>query len=116
MCAKEECIELVKRLVDWKIKYRDITCYTNAGWENRWRELSIITEDATALRLNENAKADDALYTKVKFPEVDSRISYDELLRAVETRYPGETRHETALRYIKERERSHGTGRSDSDN
>lgn len=29
---------------------------------------------------------------------------YDELLFAVETKYPGETRHQTALRYIKERE------------
>lgn len=31
---------------------------------------------------------------------------YDELIAAVESKYEGESRHETALRYIKERERS----------
>jgi hypothetical protein len=30
---------------------------------------------------------------------------YNELLYAVATKHPGETRHETALRYIRERER-----------
>jgi hypothetical protein len=29
---------------------------------------------------------------------------YNELLFAVESKYPNETRHETALRYIRERE------------
>lgn len=29
---------------------------------------------------------------------------YDELIRAVESKFPGETRHETALRYIRDRE------------
>jgi len=29
------------------------------------------------------------------------RENYDELIQAVETKYPDETRHETALRYIK---------------
>jgi hypothetical protein len=29
---------------------------------------------------------------------------YDELLQAVETKYPGQTRHETALNYIKQAE------------
>ena len=32
--------------------------------------------------------------------------NYTELLMAVESKYPGETRHDTALRYIKEAERS----------
>lgn len=31
---------------------------------------------------------------------------YDELIAAVESKYEGESRHETALRYIKEREHS----------
>jgi hypothetical protein len=31
---------------------------------------------------------------------------YRELIHAVESKFPGETRHETALRYIQERERS----------
>lgn len=32
--------------------------------------------------------------------------SYDELIYAVGKKYPGETRHQTALRYIREREQS----------
>lgn len=31
---------------------------------------------------------------------------YDRLIMAVESKFPGETRHETALRYIKDRENS----------
>lgn len=37
-------------------------------------------------------------------PAVDVREKYDELLFAVAQKHRGETRHETALRYIKERE------------
>ena len=33
------------------------------------------------------------------------RAQYLELIHAVASKYPGETRHETALRYITERER-----------
>ena len=31
--------------------------------------------------------------------------NYNKLIMAVESKYPNETRHETALRYIKEREK-----------
>ena len=34
--------------------------------------------------------------------EIDRK--YDELIMAVQSKFPGETRHETALRYIKDRE------------
>ena len=34
----------------------------------------------------------------------EAKTKYNELLFAVETKFPDETRHETALRYIKERE------------
>ena len=41
-------------------------------------------------------------------PRVESRtdvsVKYQELLYAVETKHPGETRHETALRYIRQAE------------
>lgn len=33
----------------------------------------------------------------------DLKMRYDELLYAVATKVPGESRHETALRYIRER-------------
>ena len=37
--------------------------------------------------------------------------SYLELIYAVQTKYPNETRHETALKYIREREmQTSGTG------
>lgn len=35
---------------------------------------------------------------------------YDELIMAVESKYKGETRHETALRYIKQFENCIDTG------
>ena len=38
---------------------------------------------------------------------IDSRITslYNELIMEVTQKFPGETRHETALKYIRERER-----------
>lgn len=43
--------------------------------------------------------------TYIPWREVDKwRTLYHELLYAVETKHEGETRHETALRYIRERE------------
>ncbi len=38
--------------------------------------------------------------------------NYMELLMAVETKCPNETRHETALRYIHQREEHKGCGKS----
>ena len=37
-----------------------------------------------------------------------AREQYDELLLAVVNKYEGETRHQTALRYIREREQNQG--------
>ena len=34
----------------------------------------------------------------------DTQAKYDELLYAVAKKYPGESRHDTALRYIRDRE------------
>lgn len=39
----------------------------------------------------------------------DIRSKYDELIYAVESAFPNETRHETALRYIREAETSSGS-------
>lgn len=41
---------------------------------------------------------------KVKPERKDLHLKYDELIMAVENKYPNESRHETALRYIEERE------------
>ncbi len=50
----------------------------------------------------------DAQLGDLTFLEVfqkDEKTKYDELLLAVQKKYPNETRHETALRYIREREK-----------
>lgn len=41
----------------------------------------------------------------------DLEMRYDELIYAVQSKHPNETRHETALRYIREREKQEGTGK-----
>lgn len=38
------------------------------------------------------------------FRAIETQRLYNELLMAVERKFPGESRHETALRYIKEAE------------
>lgn len=43
------------------------------------------------------------------------RSKYNELIYAVAQKYPDENRHETALRYIKEREENKETGESKSE-
>ena len=43
---------------------------------------------------------------RVKYKELCA--NYEELIMAVSNKYPGETRHQTALRYIREREQSVG--------
>ena len=42
-------------------------------------------------------------------------MAYHELIYAVSEKYPGETRHETALRYIREAEKSAGPEKEDRD-
>jgi len=48
-------------------------------------------------------------------PDDELGRKYNELLYAVENKFPGETRHETALRYITQREAqsSNGPGQSE---
>ena len=46
--------------------------------------------------------------TRRKAPSKQWRSEYYQLIMAVETKFPGETRHETALRYIREAEMGHG--------
>lgn len=46
--------------------------------------------------------------TWIRFEDVDNILSkYFELLYAIETKVPNETRHQTALRYIKETQNRH---------
>jgi|JI10StandDraft_1071094.scaffolds.fasta_scaffold101188_8 hypothetical protein len=53
-------------------------------------------------------------YEKKKYVRADkteaTEARYNELLLAVSNKYPGETRHETALRYIRERETPNNDG------
>ena len=52
----------------------------------------------------ENAEQFDALMTEMLDENHKLQQLYDELLYAVETVVPGESRHETALRYIRQAE------------
>lgn len=52
-----------------------------------------------------NITQDSQSVTYTPFAELESvRTKYNELLLSVENKHEGETRHETALRYIRERE------------
>lgn len=44
--------------------------------------------------------------------ELPAQAKYDELIYAVASKFPGETRHQTALRYIREREQPSNYGAS----
>ena len=65
------------------------------------------------------AEADQTIQQlKTKLAESDARVvKYDELLLQVENKHPNESRHETALRYIRQAEnKSHqscGAGKSE---
>jgi hypothetical protein len=73
---------------------------TNCG-KFRGKTLQDILIDLEKIKesINEYIKYDQPNETKTKYEE-----KYNELLYAVGTKYPNETRHETALRYIKEAE------------
>ena len=46
---------------------------------------------------------------KLKTQRADYKALYEELLLAVHSTFPGETRHQTALRYIREAEQAANT-------
>lgn len=52
----------------------------------------------------------------IRFSVSDVSAKYNELLYSVAQKFPGESRHETALRYIREREQRAGETGSDKQN
>lgn len=52
----------------------------------------------------------DALIAELDRGEPLATTKYDELILAVHSKFPGESRHETALRYIRERENAKSQG------
>lgn len=46
----------------------------------------------------------------------DISVKYNELIFAVGNKYPNETRHETALKYIRRAEKSDGVARTEKRN
>lgn len=88
--------------VDWDILYQSISlklmqmCVNDSQDENGWRKSNIIVE---YLRSTQSQW----LHPK---PAIDPEIKdkYYELLHAVENKFPGETRHQTALRHVKQGE------------
>lgn len=65
-----------------------------------WSEYDILS---IKLNIGHRVKEGDLLYTTPQ-PAPHVQEKYNELLFAVANKYPNESRHETALRYIKERE------------
>lgn len=55
-------------------------------------------------RFTENAEQFDALMVEMLAENDRLRKLYDELIMEVATKHPGESRHETALRYIRSAE------------
>lgn len=72
--------------------------------ESKLLEEADIYEDAGSFDLMREALGRLALLREIQ-KQLDLVDSYQELLYAVETKVDGETRHETALKYIKQAER-----------
>jgi len=70
-------------------------------------EAKLRQELSTTWRLYELEREHNA---KLKQQLATRQTLYHELLMAVESKWPGETRHQTALRYIRQAERSTTTG------
>jgi len=83
--GKGEVEDKVSIIRGWCIKYDALICSENT--EERFTKLT-----------NELAQA---LSKPVKLPE-----EYNELILAIGNKYPNETRHQTALRYIKQAEKN----------
>ena len=60
-----------------------------------------------------NPVYDGEIEEKTEFLNSDS-IKYQELLMAVENKFPGESRHETALKYIRAAQNQGGQGQIES--
>ena len=92
--------------------YEVILNYRRHGYSDAW----LIAKLALAIPTNmrEQLNAAQADNDRLKADNDLLRIGlrdYDELIMAVRTKYPGETRHQTALRYILQAEAPfHGTG------
>ena len=73
---------------------------TNCGRSNHITE--IIPDDAPEWAIK--AMAEGQLFRTCFERDKELRARYDELIYQVATKYPGESRHDTAKRYIYERE------------
>ena len=73
-----------------------------------WEEATIVAPESIDAEWKECGKCGER---RVQFCDQPTpvEILYNELLHAVESKHPEETRHQTALRYIRERE-SGGSG------
>jgi len=98
MAKKISCYECIHNPV----------CKYFGKWENRFPYKSdLYIKDYLEGLTHVLAKACSYFVTKEK---------YSELLMAVENKYKNETRHETALRYIKEHENKSGIGEAAKSN
>lgn len=89
------------RLIDHVQEYPDT--YKPITFEEAVK-LGIIPLFASEERVEEDLKQAQALAQQAKEFRLGTKGLYNELINAVATKHPGETRHQTALRYIQERE------------
>lgn len=80
-------MNIIERFQEWQ-----------ENWMRKRRDMAGPSMKDVALKALEMGRAQSAHYTQLE-------DSYRELLSAVVSEHPSETRHETALRYIQERER-----------
>ena len=105
----QEDIREARALVDERIDYAERNPLRSVTVDESW-----LRTLRTALEQYQKPKTvsdTDVLVDKVALAKLIAKDKlYHELIMAVETKYPNESRHATALRYITERERRRDLG------
>ena len=103
----QEDIREARALVDERIDYAERNPLRSVTVDESWlRTLRTALE-----QMNRTVSDTDVLADKVALAQLIAKDKlYHELIMAVETKYPNESRHATALRYITERERRRDLG------
>ena len=80
-----------------------LPCDYKDAEQNGWAIELAYTEQALPKKDSNETHVVESQNSAVKVPE-DVSAAYEELIMAVGNKYPGETRHDTALRYIQQAE------------
>lgn len=101
----QDILEKLKALAyKWQAEYRDANRPAKAYEEPPFCPTLACAHELLTLANDTKRHIDTVLSHNPPPKEVDYKEKYHELLYAVGTKYPGETRHQTALRYIQRAE------------